>query len=536
MFLLQLLLALLIICWVIGLIVRFFVVWSKRISSLKEQTLPFDVEKYSSDIRVVTGIASLIYALILYYIITQPWQAGLWMLLAHTCLLVLFFVVKKKSIWRQQRILVALSIWTWVWFTLYTTAYIENRLHILAVVVHISLFASLFVKEWRSPSRSIMAFLLFVTQSPTIISALSKTPKEKISQTQHMMAHIKAIFIWVVVLIIIGGIALSLLMSADPIFESYANSVRDFLFGNIDRAEVLWILLFMVIVAPLVLWAATWSGQNEAAHITFVSKKRNIPRTTMSIVVWWLLFLYILFLLVQANYLFSPNHELILQLGLDSYASYVHKWIGEIIAVVLINLVVIAVVNKSSEYNKKSTLTRMLFWLLLLTVWLAVSSAVRLFAYIWAYGLTHERIFLLWGIGFGIVTLLYIWLKIDDMDKINLDAWLLMMWWWSLLAFWFFNIDAIIARYNIDRLENVSQEDQNESFKRSSSLDYNHLFTDISADAARQQLELLQDTTITVPAYAKNNLRQSCEAYENGSFLYYKVWMDRWCEMVRGEL
>lgn len=179
--------------------------------------------------------------------------------------------------------------------------------------------------------------------------------------------------------------------------------------------------------------------------------RRGLPPAAVYTVLIAVCTLYVLFLCIAGNYLFSglagklPDSF--------SYASYARRGFFELLVVALINMAILLVTyiyTYRQEGGRPRGGLRLLLTLLVLETWLLIGSALsKMVMYIDEYGLTTLRVYTSWFmvllIAVFLIALLQLWCKSQFGFKsvlITGVAWFLML----NLA----NTDGLIARYNVE--------------------------------------------------------------------------------------
>ena len=160
---------------------------------------------------------------------------------------------------------------------------------------------------------------------------------------------------------------------------------------------------------------------------------------------------YILFCVIQFTYLFG-GEEVIRSIPDYTYAEYARRGFSELIVVTIINLSILLMgLHFTKNDVKLDRLIRVLRCLLVLcTVIMLYSAHLRLKLYEEAYGYTYARIFAHTFIGFLFVLFLLTLYKLWRRELPLVKAFAIA----ALLAYTtlnYVNVDAIIARKNIDR-------------------------------------------------------------------------------------
>ncbi|MCL1935003.1 MAG: DUF4173 domain-containing protein [Defluviitaleaceae bacterium] len=246
----------------------------------------------------------------------------------------------------------------------------------------------------------------------------------------------KRILLGVLVSIFILIIILPLLLSADQVFMYYfANIFRDF---NIN--VIIWRLVVISIITLLLfsfLFDTMFVPKTEIVKL----QKWNMDEIIMFIVLSSIIFVYILFVMVQFVYLFARAG---LPQGILFY-QYARSGFAQTIAVCTINLVIMSICINFS----KSTKLRNIFLsaLVSLTLIKIISGAIRLFLYIDAFGMTWLRLISGWFLIylFLIVSLGFIKIFKHKFPYYVVCALFLIVWY---IVLGYLNPDSFIDWYN----------------------------------------------------------------------------------------
>ena len=188
----------------------------------------------------------------------------------------------------------------------------------------------------------------------------------------------------------------------------------------------------------------TYEGTHKAA-----GKVRFVPLMIVCIVIFPLLAIYLLYFFSQTAYFVSAFSN-ILPEGF-TYAEYAREGFFELCSVAIINLIVITVSEIFSRYTeKKPALLKVTNTLLsLFALALMVIAQSKVVMYIRTYGMTPKRIFAFWfTIVIGVIFLFIVLYQF--LPKINLTRCAVISSVLLLCVIAFANVDAMIAKYNIE--------------------------------------------------------------------------------------
>ena len=263
---------------------------------------------------------------------------------------------------------------------------------------------------------------------------------------------LKNIFIGLIISAPVLVVVIALLAEADTVFQNLiANALKPLEFiGSIPLAEhmgvigIITVLLFGYLALVL---KAKVERISESAE----RDSRAWDATIVATVLVMVNAVYILFCAIQFTYLFG-GEEVIRSIPDYTYAEYARRGFSELIVVTVINLSILLIGLRFTKNGGKLDRTvGMLHCLLVLcTIIILYSAHSRLKLYEEAYGYTYARIFAHTFIGFlfilFLLTLYKLWRRELPLVKAFAIA--------ALLAYTtlnYVNVDAIIARKNIDR-------------------------------------------------------------------------------------
>lgn len=265
---------------------------------------------------------------------------------------------------------------------------------------------------------------------------------------------ITKIFVGLIVAIPLILIIISLLSSADQIFNNLISKIP-FLFKNVNFNEFIFRSL-LVIFITLSFFSYTWSLiHNKLSNINIISEKLATPKRILdSIITATILtsinIIYLAFTIIQFAYLFG-----MLSYGLPkelTYAEYARRGFFELVVITLINLFILIMnINFSKKEGKIMWLMQNILNTLLIafTLIILISAHLRMSLYEEVYGYSYLRVlthsFMVFIFTLLIVTLIRVWY-----EKIALlKAYIIL----ALIAYTllnYLNIDWIIAKKNIE--------------------------------------------------------------------------------------
>jgi hypothetical protein len=192
--------------------------------------------------------------------------------------------------------------------------------------------------------------------------------------------------------------------------------------------------------------------------------------------------IYILYISLQAGYLFSAMRG-VLPKGF-TYADYARRGFFELAAVVAFNLFVMALVYSFTKREKEilPPFCRVLSCIMVLsTILLIITAISKMFLYIGTYGLTQLRVYTSFFMIVLLVCSIYLFIKI----LVPTFKFSKMAVYTSVILFLIINlsnVDAFVARYNINRYYSTGKLDT-------------FLFYELSDGAAPAIAELENDDT-----------------------------------------
>ena len=246
--------------------------------------------------------------------------------------------------------------------------------------------------------------------------------------------------------LILLGMILPLLRSADAIFASLTNQAAAWMTQNLS--QTLFRLVLSVILTPFLFSLLHQLRYPKAPSDTAAPHRTDVD-PSMSIVILLLLDItYLFFLGTQLAALFG-GEDYVSAAGV-SYAEYARSGFFQLVWVALLNLTVIVLcVHLSLHEGRGWKAVQILSTLLVvLTAVLLVSACARMTLYVTVYGLSMKRLFTYWAMAFLGICLLCALRKIFVPSfgffricfSVGVTCWLL---------FNYVGPDALIARYNV---------------------------------------------------------------------------------------
>ncbi len=255
---------------------------------------------------------------------------------------------------------------------------------------------------------------------------------------------LQGILISIPVILLLG----SLLSRADNVFGYYIKNLNETitLFKIRDSFWQFISSIFISIYIFGLIWSFRYKFRDESNQYF---KKETIEPIKIITLLIIINMLYLVFTKVQISYLYAGDLEL-LPGGL-SYSDYARKGFFELVVITIINMVLISflkakVIGKDEKIS--ITLNVLYTFIVGFTLNMMFSAFYKMNMYVEAFGYTRLRILVqLFIILLGIIIILeliYIWMKVSMFKPILVVSVVFY------LAINFFNIDAFIARKNIE--------------------------------------------------------------------------------------
>ena len=311
----------------------------------------------------------------------------------------------------------------------------------------------------------------------------------KIFKKKNSDSNIERIIGSIIVTILVLGIIIMLLSSADMIFASIFSLVFDVINGlmikfNVDHiiGRIIGIIIFFVYISSVMNYLL-FHYQNrdivEEMNKEFWQDRKKKDHYTLKMVMICLNFVYLIFDIIQIKSLFLHSMG-----NMDiRYAEYARSGFFELMVVSIINFIIILLAKKSEDVKNKCEckfFKVMSMIMVVFTFIILISSFMRMHLYETFYGYTLLRLFvyiilIVEGILF-IPTVMYIMGYQFNLFKVYfiivLSVYVIVN---------YINIDRVIARENVDR------------YFRSGKIDMYYLL-DLSTDSIYEIDRLYQNT------------------------------------------
>ncbi|NIM49197.1 MAG: DUF4173 domain-containing protein [Gemmatimonadales bacterium] len=209
---------------------------------------------------------------------------------------------------------------------------------------------------------------------------------------QGRLRHAGSVLVGALLAIPITLVFGSLLMSADPVFDSVIRSVFDWNFETI---------ISHLMLTAFIAWAtagyfrALLKGDAVPSMPRESWRKPTLGLVELSIPLGILTFLFLIFVVVQARYLFGGEEIIRTTTGL-SYAEYARRGFFELVAVIGLVLPLLLAADWLLDRQNPKTVQSfraLAAGQLLLVAFIMASALVRMRLYVDAYGLTESRVY-----------------------------------------------------------------------------------------------------------------------------------------------
>ncbi len=318
--------------------------------------------------------------------------------------------------------------------------------------------------EWSSV-RSIVRFLgrlfrQFFGNAPKVFLEVISLAKVAYRIAPEKRKTLKNIFIGLIISTPLLLIVIALLAEADTVFQ---NVIAD-IFKSLDFIDSIPFAEHVGVIGIITVLLFGYLAVVLRAEVEGVPTpvERGTGGSDATIIVTVLVMVnavYILFCAIQFTYLFG-GEEVIRSIPDYTYAEYARRGFSELIVVTVINLSILLIgLHFTKNDGKLDRLVLALRCLLVLcTVIMLYSAHLRLKLYEEAYGYTYARIFAHTFIGLLFVLFMLVLYKFWRRELPLVKAFAIA----ALLAYTtlnYLNVDAIIARKNIDRYSTTGKID-----------------------------------------------------------------------------
>jgi hypothetical protein len=369
-----------------------------------------------------------------------------------------------------------------------------NCIVIPFLLVAASLMIAKKEESWYSPSfigKILIKGILDVLENfhmPVIVTSevLQSASKSELSSSKKQV--IKGFIIVIPILIVVLG----LLSSADMVFNYYIQNISN-IFVDIRFDEIIGHTVVILLIG-FYSFSYVWSFKHEKTVINKVKKNKSLwePITNITVIATIDL-VYLLFTVIQFSYLYGGS-DVKLPTGF-SFADYARRGFFELVTVAVINyiLVMMSYKNIHKSIGKVSyTMKIFVTMLAVFTINMIFSAHYKLSLYQSTYGLTYLRVYVHL---FMIVMFLLCLFAIVSLwfEKFSLSKSLIITLLVSYTVISYINVDAYIAKNNIER------------YKKIGKIDYIYL-KNLSNEALPYLIQLKDDKNTSISTEIKDEL------------------------------
>jgi len=247
----------------------------------------------------------------------------------------------------------------------------------------------------------------------------------------------------------------TLLSSADLIF---AQKLNDFLANfNIEKlTEIIFRGSYILVIAYFLVGVIRHAESRSQNRKLIGLDKPAVPPflgfTEASIILASVLLLFSAFVVVQFQYFFSGQANIIIE-GF-TYSEYARRGFGELVAVAVFSLILIqslSAITKRESNKQKKKFSGLVVGLVFMIIIILASSFQRLFLYESAYGFsqlrTYSHVFMIW---LGILLAAVVVIEVFNRQRAFTNIVLIVMMGFT-ASLNFLNVDGFIVRQNINR-------------------------------------------------------------------------------------
>ena len=377
-----------------------------------EQSKSMPQVKQYITIKLLFFVALLWILFDIWFIHTWGQGAGIGVLLFHV---VLFgwrrLLNKKNSLHTRWTV-----FWWWMtlaallsaWFAIFTqpTLSIINALLLIIVDVMLLMYMAWATTKIRKYIESVECYVSFFLNSIFwSISHVRESLRTVVWSMDDIVKNKKTSSIAIAVLILLLLlliIVLPLLSQADPIF---ANMLDKHFYSLLEIQLDVWFwnlfrrVIAIIVTACVFLSLFVQLDKEDKDRKLILIASPNIEQVYTYVILTGVNIVYLLFIAVQFKFLFFGDHQLIVEYGLESYSSYVHRWFWQLVIIAVINFVMYLLFFGNWNHLKKARYLRVQFlFLVIATLVILASAYMRISMYVGAYGLTELRFFVFYGI------------------------------------------------------------------------------------------------------------------------------------------
>ncbi len=361
-----------------------------------------------------------------------------------------FILYKKEKVLNKKAIILMIPIIllssTYFIFA-NTTFYIMNI--IIISILSLMMFAIAINKEdfFRNYLNNTFILIINAIRNCKIGIAITKKYTSKTISKGIMVNknNIKKLIKSLFIVLVIVGIIIILLASADTVFASIFSGLGN-IYTNINIRSL--ILRFLIIIIAYIISLSliiTIEKKNIFNKNNHKQKEFNNDNFTIKMLLIVLNIVYLVFCYIQINTLFK-------RISLSetfNYAQYARSGFFQLMFVSLINFALILISNKNNNRREKSIKILNII-LIIFTVIIALSSIYRMYMYSTEYGLTYSRIFVFIILATELVTFVPTIIYMFN-QKFDLLKWVAIIGICAYVGINFVNLENIIITENINR-------------------------------------------------------------------------------------
>ncbi len=218
---------------------------------------------------------------------------------------------------------------------------------------------------------------------------LTKTTINIKGKTKINKESVKKIISSLFIVVIVVGVIIALLASADSIFSGIFTDFGN-MFTNIKLENINCFIsrLLIVIIIYFLTLSLILAFQKKEAISSRENKSIGKDKFTIKMLLIVLNVVYLVFCYIQVNSLFIKMNSA----GTFNYAEYARSGFFQLMIVSFINFILILISNRNNETRDKLIKVLNLF-LILFTIIIVLSSMYRMYMYETEYGFTYLRLF-----------------------------------------------------------------------------------------------------------------------------------------------
>lgn len=254
------------------------------------------------------------------------------------------------------------------------------------------------------------------------------------------------------------AVVLALLSSADAVFERALNSAFNYFHVNVWE-YIGKVVLGAFVAVPLFGLLYALRNNKRIGKMKWninLSRLQAVDATILGTVLVMVCAAYVAFILIQFGYLLNAFSS-ILPAGFG-YAEYARRGFLELMAVVCVNLFLLAASMLFGKHNGHNSVMKLMETVLVvLTLFLIASAFSKMVLYMDAYGLTLLRLYTSWFMLLCAVVFVAMLIKVHA-PKFALTRFCAIAFVALFLALNYANVDALIPQYNIQRFESGKEK------------------------------------------------------------------------------